>query len=155
MNSVGIVVTFLVSLIPVLESRAAIPLGMGAWKLTPLVAFLASAGSAICLAVLLAYCLDWLNRLLSPQQNFLGRLWNWTLNRSARKFSPSHWRSKLIGLIIFIAIPLPGTGVWTGSIAGYLLGLKPWQIGLAGAIGGTIAAGVITLATAGVIKLAI
>ncbi|MDR2429168.1 MAG: small multi-drug export protein, partial [Candidatus Margulisbacteria bacterium] len=49
------------------------------------------------------------------------------------------------GLILFVGVPLPGTGVWTGSLAGYLLGLNRRKIILAALLGTTLAGLAMTL----------
>jgi uncharacterized membrane protein len=59
---------------------------------------------------------------------------------------------ELVGLTIFIAIPFPGTGVWTGTIAAYLLGL-PWiPTFICAAIGTAIASLIMWAASVGIIN---
>jgi len=59
----------------------------------------------------------------------------------------------MIGLIIFIAIPLPLTGAWTGSIAAFLLGMKPKRSIISVLAGVFIAGIIVTLSTLGVLSL--
>ena len=58
-----------------------------------------------------------------------------------------------IGLALFVAVPLPITGAWTGSAAAYLLGFSFKKAFPAITIGVLIAGGVVTLAVKGVIGL--
>ena len=60
----------------------------------------------------------------------------------------------LLGLFLFVAIPLPGTGAWTGSLAATLLDLKFWP-SVAAVMLGVVSAGLImlTLSQLGVMAL--
>jgi len=59
---------------------------------------------------------------------------------------------ELVGLTLFVAIPFPGTGVWTGTIAAYLMGL-PWlPTFICATIGTTIASLILWAASAGIIN---
>jgi len=74
-------------------------------------------------------------------------------------FAHTRSKSKLVeeleavGLAIFIAIPLPGTGVWTGTVAAYLFGI-PWLWAFLAALAGTSLASLAVLGVSlGVIRL--
>jgi len=57
-----------------------------------------------------------------------------------------------IALCIFVAVPLPGTGAWTGSFVAWVLGLKRWKSILAISAGVIIAGFIILLASLGFFK---
>jgi len=82
----------------------------------------------------------------------LGKFFDWWFTRTKK-------RSKIIeeygtlGLILFVAIPLPMTGAWSGCVASYLLGMRLRYAFPAIALGVIIAGIVVTLTTVGIIKI--
>lgn len=60
---------------------------------------------------------------------------------------------ELIGLCVFVAVPLPGTGIWTGSAIASLFNMPRLKSAIAILIGNLIACGIMTLAACGVITL--
>lgn len=79
------------------------------------------------------------------------KFFEWLFNRTRSK-SKLIEDLELVGLTLFIAVPLPGTGVWTGTIAAYLLGLRWIPTFFAGLVGTAIASIVVAAATLGVIN---
>jgi uncharacterized membrane protein len=133
---------FFIAAMPVFELRGAIPLGVGMgispWKTY----FLSVAGSLLPAPFLLLF-LDPIFRFLRSTRLFR-RFINWTVKRSLKKGEQIK-RYSLLGLVLFVAIPLPSTGVWTGCIAASLIGLRFIQAFPAVALGTSIA-GLIVLA---------
>jgi uncharacterized membrane protein len=62
-------------------------------------------------------------RWTQKKKSFLQRLTDWTLQRSRKAFSGKYEKYGLIALPIFVAIPLPLTGVWTGALAAFIFGI--------------------------------
>lgn len=60
----------------------------------------------------------------------------------------------VIGLTVFVGIPLPITGVWTASLISFFLGLKPLHAAAAMALGAMISGTVVTLVTLGFVNVA-
>jgi len=134
---------------PVAELRAAIPLGL-ALGLSPAVTFfLALAGNLLPVPLLL-----WMFRVLVPLAPRLpkplgiwaGRYLDW----QRRRHSPRFDRLGSWALVLFVAVPLPGTGAWTGSLLAALLGLEPRRAGPAIALGVGLAGVVVLLISLGV-----
>ncbi len=111
--------TALVSMVPVLELRAGIPFGV-ALGLPHWAAYLmAVVGNMIPLPFIVVYIrriLQWMRRRI-PQFN---RLVDW-LEQKAHLKGDKVTRYKYLGLMIFVAIPLPGTGGWTGALVAAFL----------------------------------
>ncbi|MDO4799851.1 MAG: small multi-drug export protein [Bacillota bacterium] len=134
--------TFLVAALPVIELRGAIPLGV-AQGLSPLYAFLAAyAGSMLPVPILLL--------LIRPVFKMLAhtRTGAKIVNRlSIRSIAHSKGVKKygFAGLVLFVAIPFPGTGVWSGALAAVLLDIRFRRAFPAIALGNLIA-GVIVMA---------
>jgi len=133
---------FITSAAPISELRGGIALAYLEfhfhWYYAFLIAFL---GNLLPVPFLLFY-LDSLSKLLSKIK-LLGEILNWVLERSRRRGSLVERYGK-IGLVILVAIPLPMTGAWTGSIAAFLLGLKFRQAFLPIVLGVFIAGVIVT-----------
>ena len=117
------VILFLLSATPVLEVRAAVPLGIAVYQLPPvkviLICILGSILPVLPILIFLKYATEWVRKIKVFDQ-FLK--WLFARTRSKSKIIQDF---ELVGLTLFVVIPFPGTGVWTGTIAAYLLGL-PW-----------------------------
>lgn len=130
------------SAIPITEQRATIPLGIY-WDMNPwLVFLLAFVGSLLpvpFLLLLYTQILALLSRI--SWLSWLTRAIDQKVRRYAQKFE----KSTEAALIIFVAIPLPGTGLWTGSMVASLLGFKFIKSLICVALGGLISATGLTL----------
>ncbi len=122
----GIVEVFLLSLVPTFEGRYAIVYGIG--KGYPLWETLLSASlGVLTLSLLLPALLPYIDRLMlwlekTPLRR-IAHLYLYYVERVRKKAHPYVEKWGFIGLTIFVAIPLPGTGIWTGALAAYLLGI--------------------------------
>lgn len=113
--------TILISATPIFEQRGAIPAGILIYNLNPFVVFLISyIGSLLPAPIILLFfniIFDWMKRF--KFFNLINRYIERKLDKGSKKID----RYKNIGLLIFVAIPLPTTGVWTGSAVASFLGL--------------------------------
>lgn len=111
--------TTIVSMLPILELRGGIPFGV-ALGLTHWQAFLAAVvGNFIPLPFIVVYIrrvFQWMRRHLPSLNQMLDRL-----ERKAHLKGRKVSKYKYLGLMIFVAIPLPGTGGWTGALAAAFL----------------------------------
>jgi len=129
-------VVCLISAMPVVELRGAIP--VGAWMGLPLpkVLGLCIVGNMLPIAPIL-YLLRFgpVQRLLKP-----------VLDRAQSKASAfKDERSRAMLLAAFVGIPLPGTGAWTGAMGAFLLGM-PFPTAMASIFAGVVSAGLIMTA---------
>lgn len=129
------------SMLPVIELRGAIPLGISL-GLSPIhSAILSIIGNIIIIPFLL--------KLLQPIMAYLEKTYffsktvGWVKKRSMKKAAIVK-KYSLIGLFIFVAIPIPTTGVWTGSVIATLLKLNFKKAFFAMSLG-IILAGIIVL----------
>ncbi|MGI5825393.1 MAG: COG2426 family protein [Bacillota bacterium] len=114
-------IVFFVSMLPVVELRGAIPIGM-AFGLPAWESFLLSVAGNGLITVLLLLILPKFFELLykiSPLEPFLDKL----IQKTRHKGKDLNKKGAL-GLFLFVAIPLPGTGVWTGCLIAYLMGMR-------------------------------
>ena len=138
-----------VGMLPVFELRGAIPLGFYLNMPVAKVFFLALLGNLIPVIPLYFLLLPVYKRLsrIPALKAFFERLFE-----HARKRSFIIQRYEALGLMLFVAIPLPVTGAWTGTIAASLLKIKFKYTLLAVTLGITIA-GVIVTVLSGLGKL--
>ncbi len=134
---------FLISMVPIFELRGAIPIGILSYKL-PLwqVIPLAVAGNMVPIFFILLF-FDWITKLCFKNE-FLKRILESVFARTRKKGELIE-KYEEIGLMLFVAIPLPVTGAWTGSLAAYLFGLKFWKSIFYIFMGVLIAAFVVTI----------
>ena len=138
-------VTVLAAALPVSEVRGAIPLAIGVYGYHPGQAYLLSVfGNLLPVIPLLLF--------LGPVSDFLrrcalgDRFFSWLFLRTRRKYILDHENFGLAALAMFVAIPLPMTGAWTGCAIAFLLGFQFWPA-FAAIASGVLLAGIIVTAT--------
>ena len=139
-----------VSMLPVVELRGAIPLGLGL-GLSPL----ASLSAALLGNLLIVPLLLWLMpAAVAGLERFpaFKRWWDRLEARVRLKSEDTVQRFGALGLLLFVAVPLPGSGAWTGALIAVVLGLKKRFAGPAIALGVLLAGVLVTLAATGVLK---
>ncbi|MBP5173359.1 MAG: small multi-drug export protein [Clostridia bacterium] len=136
------------SMIPVIELRGAIPLGavfgLPWWKTY----LLAVAGNMIPVPFILLFIRFIIDKMAASRIGLFNKTAGW-LNRKAEKNRPKIEKYAFWGMALFVAIPLPVTGAWCGSLVCATIGEKFWKAVLSAFIGVTIAATIMTLASYG------
>jgi len=136
---------FFTAAAPISELRGAIPLAIQEFDVSWPYAFLiAYAGNLLPVPFLLLF-LEPLYKLLSRVELFK-KILDWIFERSRRRGGIVE-KYERIGLTLFVAIPLPVTGAWTGSIVASLLGLSYRRAFPAIALGVLIAGIIVTTLT--------
>jgi uncharacterized membrane protein len=132
----------IISALPVVELRGALPIAINVFHMAWYKAYcLAVIGNMLPVPILLLF-LDSLAKVVSRAE--IGRrVVNWVFERTRRQGKTIE-RYERIGLTLFVAIPLPVTGAWTGSIAAFLLGLKFRYAFLSILVGVIIAGAIVT-----------
>jgi uncharacterized membrane protein len=139
------------SALPLTELRATIPLALDG-GIPPLRAFfLAVLGNLIPVVPILVL-LEPVS-LLIRRFPFVDRIFQSILVRTRQREGQVK-KYGLLGLIIFVAVPLPGTGAWTGALLAWLFGLNPVLATAAISLGVILAGAAVTLASIGIIQLA-
>lgn len=137
--------TGLIGMVPIIELRGAIPIGVFTFGLNYVESFLCSfIGNVIPIYFILRYIkpiFKWLSRW-----KLFKKFIDWITKRANKKIAKSKKLQTAVnlGLFLFVAIPLPGTGAWTGALIAALLDLEPkkafWPIFF-----GVLTAGIIIL----------
>lgn len=117
-----LVATFLISMLPVVELRGGIPYGVG-FGLDPWVAFAVAVLGNLVPVPFILFFMDKIFELLKKMGGAFEKFANW-LERKAYRNQEKIEKYKAFGLLIFVAIPLPGTGAWTGALAASVLGIS-------------------------------
>lgn len=123
-NAVEYLIVLLMGLAPISEVRGAIPLARvlfpsnGEFVLASIIAVLGNL--AVAPAVL--WVLKYLEKVMVRRIKLLEKVY-WRVLGLAHRKTKNVEKYGLLGLTVFVAIPLPATGAWTGSLVAYLLGL--------------------------------
>ncbi len=139
------ILTGFVGMLPIIELRGAIPVGVFTFHLSYLEAFICSfIGNIIPVYFIVKY--------IRPLFDFFGRwkifkvIIDWATEKATKHIEEN---TKLqnavsVGLFLFVAIPLPGTGAWVGSLIANFLNLPPKKA-IPPIIVGVLSAGIIVL----------
>ena len=145
-----LLLTIGMAMVPVVELRGAIPMGVAA-GLDPAVAcvtaILGNLVPAPLIILLIRRVFDWLRetRFFGPKIVWLERRAH-LKGRMVRKY-------RLLGLTVLVGIPLPGTGAWTGALVAAMLNIRMRHALPAIFLGLLIAGGITTAVTLGVVHL--
>jgi len=115
-------VVLIISALPILELRGAIPVAINLfnfpWYQALLLAIIGNLLPVPIILLFLNAISKWLSKI-----GFFRRFFHWLFEHTSRRGKIVE-RYERIGLILFVAIPLPVTGAWTGSLLAVLFGLK-------------------------------
>ncbi len=151
-NIGSLLMTLLIAMTPVLELRAAIPAGVIAGLDLRLVVATAIIGNLIPIPFIIVF----IRRIFKWMQTKSERLAQVVrrMEEKADRKKDKVLKYEFWGLMLFVAIPLPGTGAWTGALIAAMLDMQLKRAFPAIAAGVAIAAIIVTVATYGVASLA-
>ncbi len=144
-------ICFFVSMVPLIELRVAVPIGL-ARGLDPLILYpVCIVGNMLPVPVIFFFArkvLEW-----GKDKKVIGKFFTFCLekgHKGGEKLQEKAGRGLYWALFLFVGIPLPGTGAWTGTLAASLLDMD-FKKSVAAVIAGVVLAGTIMgLGTAGV-----
>ncbi|MBQ0018109.1 MAG: small multi-drug export protein [Clostridiales bacterium] len=139
------------SMVPVIELRGAIPYGIASGLGVPLTFILAVVGNMLPIPVLVVFTrkvFEWLRTKSKWLDRFVIKL-----EAKADKNKEIVLRSEFIGLIILVAIPLPGTGAWTGALVAAMLDMRLKRALPSITIGVLLAGVIVTAITCGAVAV--
>ena len=125
---------FFCSMLPIIECRGAIPLGWGLglpWWQTVLFSI---AGNLLPVPFILLFIRAILRWMRNSSVKLFSNTAAW-LDRKIEKHKGTIEKYSYWGVVIFVAVPLPGTGAWTGTLIASVLGLEPKKSFLAATLG--------------------
>lgn len=145
-----LLMTFGMAMVPVLELRGAIPMGVAAGLPPAAACVTAILGNLLPVPLIMLLsrrAADWLR-----ETAFFGPKIDW-LERRAHLKGRIVRKYRLLGLVVLVAIPLPGTGAWTGALVASVLDIRMRNAIPAIFLGLVIAGVLITFLTMGLIHL--
>ena len=143
------IIVFLISMVPLIELRVAIPYAIGMGLNIPLSYLIAIVGNMLPLPIIFLFArkvLVWGSKVNWPKGlKWVGKFFVFCLEKGekgGKALTSKVGRSTYIALFLFVGIPLPGTGGWTGTLAASILNLDFKKSTIA-ALCGVILAGII------------
>jgi len=114
---------FLTSMLPIIELRGALPMAIAIFHIPWFKALIISFVGNLIPVPFILWLLDPVVKLLSKIKPFQ-KFFKWLFERTRRKSNRVIEKYEELGLLAFVAIPLPGTGAWTGALIAFLFGLE-------------------------------
>lgn len=137
--------TFLISMVPVIELRGAIPYGIARgleyWQAIP-VSIIGNLVPVPFIIIFIKKIFAWLRTKSAWLNGLVTKLENRALSKQETVQKYAFW-----GLFLFVAIPLPGTGAWTGALIAAMMEMKVKEAFPAIALGVLTAGAIITFLT--------
>lgn len=140
-------------MIPFTESRASIPIALELYKFSPGEVILWATLGSFIPGIIIVFFMDPLYAFVMRYASWSEPFFQWVFKRTRSKFSKQRELKGALALAAFVAIPLPGTGVWTGSLAGWLFGLKKRDTLISVGLGALVDAVLVTLIAIGIISI--
>ena len=149
-------IVLIVSMVPIIELRGAIPIGVSLGLPEPLALVIALIGNLIPVPFIYKFSRKILEKGSGCKIKWFKKFCNFCLKkgeRAGKKLQKKTGDSIYVALLLFVGIPLPGTGVWTGTLAASLLDLD-YKKTIQSVFFGVLLAGTIMLAISfGLFKL--
>ena len=117
-----LIYTFFVAMIPAVEVKGAIPFGM-ALQLAPWQAYLMALCGSFFVVCFLAFFTHWFY-VECKKHGFLKRFIGW-IDKIVTKNKDKIHKYGPLAIFAYVAVPIPGTGTWTGSIIAGVLNMRP------------------------------
>ena len=130
-----------VSMVPLIELRGAVPIGTGMglpWLPTLIISII---GNCLPIPVILLFVKVVLKWMRGCSIKLFSKVSNWVYQK-AEKNRQKIEKYAIFGLYVFVAVPLPGTGAWTGALVAALFDMPKWKA-VASICAGVVTAGII------------
>ena len=136
---------FLVSMVPLIELRGSIPLGLSpAFNLNPLILYpVCIIGNMLPVPFIFFFARKVL--VWGSDKKFIGKFFKFCLEKGekgGKKLQATAGKGLFVALLLFVGIPLPGTGAWTGTLAASILDMD-FKSSILAVMLGVILAGII------------
>ena len=117
-------ITFFISMVPIVELRGAIPIGVGMGLPVTTAYVIAVIGNMVPVAFIYLFArkiLEW-----GSDKPVIGKFFTFCLEKGEKggnKLKEKAGRGLFVALMLFVGVPIPGTGAWTGTLAASLLNM--------------------------------
>lgn len=140
---------FFCSMIPIIELRGAVPMGAVfdmPWYLTYVLSVLGNMVPVPFILLLIKKVIEWMSK---SKVKFFNKFANFLLRKVEKKRAKIE-KYAFWGVCFFVAIPLPVTGAWTGSLVASMIDMKPWKAFLSCILGVMISGVIMTVISYGI-----
>lgn len=148
---VNYLIVFLISMVPIVELRGAIPIAIG-MGLDPVWSYIICIiGNMLPVPIIYLFARKVL--VWGSNKKYIGKFFTFCLvkgEKGGKKLEAKAGKGLFVALLLFVAIPLPGTGAWTGTLAASLLDMGFKKSVLAVMFGVLIAGIIMGVASMGV-----
>ena len=137
------ILVFLIAMVPLIELRGAVPFGVGMQLDLFWVYVLAILGNMLPVPFIYFFARKIL--VWGSDKKFIGKFFKFCLEKGekgGRKLQEKAGQGLFIALLLFVGIPLPGTGAWTGTLAASILDMG-FKKSVLACMGGVLVAGTI------------
>ena len=147
------IITFFVSMVPIIELRGAIPIGVGLFGGNPWICLIvAMVGNMLPVPIIYFFARKVL--LWGKDKKYIGKFFTFCIEKGEKggeKLKAKAGKGLFIALMLFVGIPLPGTGAWTGTLAASFLNMGFKKSIIAVMLGVLIAGIIMALASMGLL----
>ncbi len=140
------IIVFFISMVPLVELRGAIPVAVAYFRLSEVMSFIvAIIGNMLPVPIIFFFArkvLEW-----GKDKKYIGKFFTWCLlkgEKGGNKLQAKAGKSLYWALLLFVGIPIPGTGAWTGTLAASILNLDFKKTVIA-VMSGVLLAGIIMM----------
>lgn len=147
-------IAFFISMVPLIELRGAVPYSIINMGLPPLQVYIVCiVGNMIPVPIIFLFArrvLEW-----GKDKKYIGKFFTFCLekgHKGGEKLKSSAGRGLFVALLLFVGIPLPGTGAWTGTLAASILDMDFKESVIAVLLGVILAGIIMGLVSAGVLS---
>ncbi len=144
-------IVVIIAMLPIFELRGAIPVAVLAFEMSWWEAYALSVAGNLIPIIPIILLIGPVSDFLMARSKLWRRFFEWIFARTRRRGQDIVEKYQALGLGLFVSIPLPVTGAWTGSLLAFLMRIKArWAF--PAILGGVMLAGVlVTLASTGVL----
>ena len=147
---------FLISLVPIIELRGAVVMAMGWWNLPPLeTLIICILGNMLPVPFIYFFARKVL--VWGANKKYIGKFFTFCLvkgERAGQKLVKATGRGGLfVALMLFVGIPIPGTGAWTGTLGASFLNMGFKSTVLSVSLGVIIAGCIMAVGTLGLVSI--
>ncbi len=143
-------IVFLISMVPIIELRGAIPVAIG-MGLDPVISYIVCiVGNMLPVPIIFFFARKVL--IWGKDKKYIGKFFTFCIEKGekgGKKLKQKAGRGLFIALMLFVGIPIPGTGAWTGTLAASFLDMDFKKSVLAVMLGVLIAGVIMGLASMG------
>lgn len=146
----GYLIVFLISMVPIIELRGAIPVAAGMHLNMVWAYIICIIGNMLPVPFIYFFARKIL--IWGKDKKVIGKFFTWCINKgekAGQKLQAKAGRGLFIALMLFVGIPIPGTGAWTGTLAASFLDMGFKRSVIAVMCGVVIAGVIMSLASMG------